>query len=245
MRQLDTSELLSKFDDYSRDIRFTEFKNLNIKLDQFFNFLNEQEISKRILNRIEEDFSELNKVVQTDKFQRSPKFIRETVEKLSTREIQGAFAYFTLKQKFEALPKYSNHYLELTREWYLPGGNYNDWQTVFNTYFFEPFQEIIEWYLKESEAISDLDYFSIDAQDEISNKIDEIESQIAKLGIGQEVVFNEIHDVKKLAKKLTKKNWKEIIKGKFLDLALEKIISVDFAKNVIEFLTGDIIKLLK
>lgn len=244
MRQLDTDEILYKFKDYTSDINYSDYKHLNVKTDQLFNFLNQQDISKRILERIEIEFEHIREMFENYKANTCHSSIKETKELLLTREDQGAFAYFTLKNKFLKNPKYSEHYLNLANEWYEPRGDYSEWKSVFDTYFTEPFTEIVEWYISESKTENENDYFSYEKQHEISEQLNRMEEMLTKNGFGQEIIFNEIHDVKKLTKKLNQKNWKEIIKAKFTDLVLDKMITFEVANNVVESLTGENIKFL-
>jgi len=243
MRQLDSDELLQKFNSDSIDIRYSDVDDLTIKTTQFFNFLNEQEISKRILERIEEDFQNIKEILSVDQYKRNGRFYADTLNLLTTREIQGAFGYLNIKNDLEKNPKHRTHYLDQIRNWYR-AMDYNDHKQKFNTYFFEPFVELFEWYMKESKIRKDIDYFSEETQETIFERLNELEEKIlTKMGYGQEIIFNEVHDVKKLTKKLSQKNWNEVIKGKFIDLALDNIISIEAAKKIIEFLTGEKIKL--
>lgn len=244
MRQLDTDELLDKFQDYTSDIYYSDYKHMNIKIDQLFNFLNQQDISKRILERIEIEFAHISAQFEAEKENLYHRHSREIMNLLLTREDQGAFAYFALKDKFLKKPKYSEHYLNLSQEWYETRSDYYEWKSVFDTYFTEPFREIVEWYLRESATENENDYFSYEKQDELSQQLNRMEEMLIKNGFGQEIIFDEIHDVKKLTKKLNQKNWKEVIKGKFADLVLEKLISIEIANKVVESLTGEKIKFL-
>lgn len=244
MRQLNTDEIFDKFRTDAYDVKYCDFNDLTFKLDQFFNFLLEQEISNRVLQRIEEDFQALKSSMTVERNARTARFSSDIVSSLKTRELQGAFGFFIINKKFLVERKTSNHYIDNIREWYRVGTSFSEWQQKFNTYFFEPFTELFEWYLSESETKISSDYFSVDIQNKIFEKLEELKIQLDKLGFGQEIVFDEVNDVKKLTKKLNKKNWTEIVKGKFIDLALGGIISIETAQKVIVFLTGDEIKLL-
>jgi hypothetical protein len=76
-------------------------------------------------------------------------------------------------------------------------------------------------------------------------KIDEIIDHLVKLGYGQEIIFNEIEELRTLQNKLSKKSWKQLLKGKLLDLAIDNIISKDTAVSVYEYLTDNSFRLLK
>lgn len=80
---------------------------------------------------------------------------------------------------------------------------------------------------------------------ELDKKIDIIIEQLTKLGFGQEIIFNEIEELRGLQHKLAKKSWAQLLRGKLIDLALDKLISVETAKTVYEYLTSNNFKLLK
>jgi len=69
--------------------------------------------------------------------------------------------------------------------------------------------------------------YSAAPQDQLSlnEKIDWIIQELKKQSVGQEVLFNELEELKDLYGKLSKKNWGELLKGKLVDLALDRIIS--------------------
>ncbi|MES2654432.1 MAG: hypothetical protein V4620_02530 [Bacteroidota bacterium] len=80
---------------------------------------------------------------------------------------------------------------------------------------------------------------------ELDKKIDIIIEQLIKLGYGQEVIFDEIDELRHLQNKLSKKSWSQLLKGKMVDLATDKFISVEVAKSVYEYLTSSDFKLIK
>ncbi|MET7036895.1 hypothetical protein [Elizabethkingia miricola] len=82
-------------------------------------------------------------------------------------------------------------------------------------------------------------------KNDLDKKIDNIIEQLTKLGYGQEIIFNDIEELRELQHKLSKKSWSQLLKGKLLDLALDKIISTDTATSVYEYLTNGSFKLLK
>ena len=90
-----------------------------------------------------------------------------------------------------------------------------------------------EIYLEKQKKI-----FSQKESEEISNKINYIINKIDKLGYGQEILFNELEELKNLYPKLNKKNWSQIIKGKLIDLAIDKVIDM----SVIKIITDDLLE---
>ena len=243
MRNLDLDEITDKIGDYSSDIRYSDRNHLEIKITQFFNFLVEQPISRRTLERIREDFQEI--AIKRTEAKNAPsryKANKEFLKLLTTREKQGAFAFFEIEEKYKEEKKHSDFFIESAFEWYDAGGDYLEWHEYFNSYFFEPFTELIEWYFRESKIHKENDYFS---REEIS-KVQEtyensLKSQIQRLEFGQEIIFNETDEIKELITALNKKNWTELIKGKFRDLILA--ISLETAELLIQTITGEYIKL--
>ncbi|ALL05578.1 hypothetical protein AQ505_08790 [Pedobacter sp. PACM 27299] len=82
------------------------------------------------------------------------------------------------------------------------------------------------------------DYSSIDDNAAVINaNIDEILDKLTKLGYGQEIIFNEIEELKELHKTLNKKTFGQVVKGKIVDLALAKLLENDTLEYIYEKLT--------
>ncbi|RAU82613.1 hypothetical protein [Pontibacter arcticus] len=79
---------------------------------------------------------------------------------------------------------------------------------------------------------------------EIKDKIDVIIEELKKANVGNEILFDELIELKDLSKSLKKKNWTEVAKGKLIDLVLNKVIEKDTLDYIIKSLTGDSINLL-
>jgi len=206
MRNLNLDEITDKISDYASDIKYSERNFLETKITQLFNFLYEQPISKRTLERIEEDFKELKEqLVLVKKSPNRYKANKEFLDSLKTREIQGAFGFFEINNLFKIEKKYTNHYISTAFEWYEAGGDYSEWHEHFNSYFFEPFIELIEWYFRESKIKQEIDYYSREEIASLENEFDSLENQMQKLGFGQEIIFNETDEIKELIKGLNKR----------------------------------------
>ncbi len=250
MRQIDSIELLNKFKEYSSDVEHCHYKDSKIKIDHFFNFLLNQEISKRVFERIDEDFEKLKEQILSTSQINSSRSLRELKEDLVSRELQGAFGYFTILDKFHIKNKYSKDYIDLVRDWdyYGRGGDYNDFKEDFIIHFFKPFTELFEWYLKESETIKEEDYFSFDQQDIIIKEIVVLRESLGrielKLDLTGQILDSHLEDLEKLVKKLNKKNLIEIIRGKFGDEILSKLISIEAFTKLIETITGEKLNLI-
>ena len=88
------------------------------------------------------------------------------------------------------------------------------------------------------------DYLSI-AEDEktINSKIDELILKLEKLGYGQQIIFDEIEELRDLYSKLDNKNWGQLLKGKIIDLGLSQIINIDVMKLIYKHVTDDVLKI--
>ncbi|MGM9478411.1 hypothetical protein ACS5PU_18440 [Pedobacter sp. GSP4] len=80
---------------------------------------------------------------------------------------------------------------------------------------------------------------------DLDKKLDSVIEHLNKIGFGQEIIFDEIGELKELQYTLSKKTWSQLLKGKLLDLALDKIISAETATFIYEYLTSGNLKLLK
>lgn len=79
--------------------------------------------------------------------------------------------------------------------------------------------------------------------EEINSKIDEILVRLEKLGYGQEIIFDEIQELKELYLTLNKKHWGQIVKGKLIDLILAKLIENDTISYIYKHLTNHTLRL--
>ena len=77
----------------------------------------------------------------------------------------------------------------------------------------------------------------------IGSIIDEVLAELKKVGIGQEILFEELQELKELYSKLNKKNWGQIVKGKLIDLALSKLVENDTISYIYEKLTSHHLRL--
>lgn len=82
-----------------------------------------------------------------------------------------------------------------------------------------------------------------DNKENINKKIDELYSKLEKLGYGQEIIFEELEELKHLYLTLNKQNWAQLVKGKIIDLGLSQAISVDVMKIIYQSITNDILRI--
>ena len=78
-------------------------------------------------------------------------------------------------------------------------------------------------------------------KDELSIKIDELLEGMKRNDAGFEVIFNELEELKESISKLDKKNWKQLLKGKLVDLMTDKSVALGLvvANNIFTDLTGE------
>jgi hypothetical protein len=86
--------------------------------------------------------------------------------------------------------------------------------------------------------------FSEEEKRNVNVKIDEVLSELHKLHLGQEIIFDEIEQLRELLT-LDKKNWKQNLKGKLLDMGLSKLLEKEMLEWIYRTLTGDSLSLLK
>lgn len=78
---------------------------------------------------------------------------------------------------------------------------------------------------------------------QMDKRIDEIMERLNSLGLGQEILFDELQDLRETYVKLSKKSWGQLVKGKLVDLSLAKIIDNDTISYVYEKLTNHELRL--
>jgi len=93
-------------------------------------------------------------------------------------------------------------------------------------------------YVEDQRKTHQEDYSNINkSQEEINERVDEIIKKLTELGYGQEIIFDEIEELKELYTTLNKKNWGQVVKGKIVDLALSKLVENDTLGYIYEKLT--------
>lgn len=99
-------------------------------------------------------------------------------------------------------------------------------------------------YIEEKRKSHKENYNDINkSQEEINGRVDEIIEKLTKLGYGQEIIFDEIQELKELYTTLNKKNWGQVVKGKIVDLALSKLVENDTLSYIYEKLTDHTLRL--
>jgi hypothetical protein len=86
--------------------------------------------------------------------------------------------------------------------------------------------------------------FSEEEKKGVNLKIDEVLNGLHKLQLGQEIIFDEIEELRGLLS-LDKKNWKQNLKGKLLDIGLSQMLDKETLEWIYRTLTGDNLSLLR
>ena len=90
-------------------------------------------------------------------------------------------------------------------------------------------------YVENLRKKSASDYSSVsNDKDQLFEKLDEILDQAQKANLGNEILFEEMEELKFAYDKLNKKNWGQLFKGKLFDLLIKQVINEDLAKRIFE-----------
>ena len=100
-------------------------------------------------------------------------------------------------------------------------------------------------FVEENRRPANVDYSKINkTSEELNTKIDDIIEQLKKHGYGQEILFDELQELKELYTMLNHKTWGQVVKGKLMDLALGKLVENDTLKYIYKELTDQALQLL-
>ena len=80
------------------------------------------------------------------------------------------------------------------------------------------------------------DEFSSEQKSELHNSLNEIKEKLSELGFGQQIIFDELDELKEHLN-LGKKNWFQLLKGKLFDLTVNKVLKETVIKEVYEKLS--------
>ncbi|UXX79002.1 hypothetical protein N7E81_16735 [Reichenbachiella carrageenanivorans] len=79
----------------------------------------------------------------------------------------------------------------------------------------------------------------------LNEKIDEILERLNKLGLGQEIIYDDFEEMRQMQERLSKKSWSQLLKGKLFDLTVSKLLNKETANFIYEFLTNERLKFLE
>lgn len=95
---------------------------------------------------------------------------------------------------------------------------------------------------KRKKTLPDYGLISED-KNTIELKFNELFIKLEKLGFGQQIIFDELEELKELHSTLNKKNWGQLVKGKIVDLGLSQVINVDIMKMIYNHVTNDVLRI--
>lgn len=75
------------------------------------------------------------------------------------------------------------------------------------------------------------DEFSVEEESALHNKLNSILEKLEKQGFGQQIIFEEIEDLKNHFN-LGKKNWFQLLKGKVGDLTIKKVLNKTIVQEI-------------
>ncbi|PHS60288.1 MAG: hypothetical protein COB12_13465 [Flavobacterium sp.] len=90
------------------------------------------------------------------------------------------------------------------------------------------------------------DEFSVEEESELHNKLNNILKKLEEQGFGQQIIFDEIEDLKNHFN-LGKKNWFQLLKGKVVDLTIKKVLNKTIVQEIYNTLSEgfeQVVKLL-
>jgi hypothetical protein len=99
-------------------------------------------------------------------------------------------------------------------------------------------------YIEEKRRLTVPNYSSINYDnEELSIKIDDLKIQLEKLGFGQQIIFEELEELKEYYTYLNKQSWAQLFKGKLIDLGLSQVINADIMKLMYESIVHDTLRI--
>ncbi|QKX07534.1 hypothetical protein HN014_04095 [Aquimarina sp. TRL1] len=99
--------------------------------------------------------------------------------------------------------------------------------------------------MPESELTDNDIEYSLKELTELHQRIDSVLERLDKLGFGQEIIFEEIEELKGKSKKISKKDLKMMLIGKIVSFGMGKI-DTELAAQIFEEITNvDLTKLIE
>jgi hypothetical protein len=80
------------------------------------------------------------------------------------------------------------------------------------------------------------DEFSSEQKSDLQSTLNDIKSKLSELGFGQQIIFDELDELKEHLN-LGKKNWFQLLKGKLFDLSVSKVLEETVIKDIYESLS--------
>jgi|SRR5690554_2215860 len=93
-----------------------------------------------------------------------------------------------------------------------------------------------DYSIPENELSGNDEDYSLNELNDLHSRIDNVLSKLEKLGFGQEIIFDEIEELKSKSKKITKKDLKMMLIGKIVSFGAGKVDS-ETASEIFETIT--------
>ena len=244
MRSLTLDESIEKVYSNASEVEFSDKKFFLKKLNLFWNFLESQPRLKNVLEIIERDFATTFsdfpdlKSNYTAYYKKAEKLF----DQQTTNQNLGAYSYYFIRS-IKDDENWSTPF-EVTLRVFHGGTNYEDLKDRFIEIIFKPFISLLIEILEESKTDNLDDYFSKKEIKETEDRIDEIIEKLAYLSMGQEIIYDELQDLKEQLNVLSKKNWIQLLKGKLIDLSVIKVAE-ESIKLIYKGITGEDILFLQ
>ncbi|WP_313115384.1 hypothetical protein [Aequorivita sediminis] len=113
------------------------------------------------------------------------------------------------------------------------GCNFDDTRETGLFVIDQQIDEIKEYYEYEPKP---KESFTIEEETALHVKLNEIADKLTELGYGQEIIFNELDELKAHFN-LGKKNWFQLVKGKLVDLTVNKVLKETIIKDIYDGLS--------
>jgi hypothetical protein len=219
MRILSLDQIIDQINLRSTDLEHSDKRFYLSNLLLFWNFLSSQPRIISLFDRIERNNYDVEQYINfLDDISKS-----NTLEKIffeqNTSEKRGIFCFFVIKRVKDS-NKWTEPYDTLRRILPTPL-NYEESKIRFNELILMPFISLLNEMLEESRTDELSDYFSRSEKKENEERINEIIEKLEKLNLGNEILYEELQDLKTQLGILTKKNWIQLLKGKLIDAGLE------------------------
>lgn len=87
--------------------------------------------------------------------------------------------------------------------------------------------------------------YTLNELTDLHNRIDSVLEKLEKLGLGQEIIFDEIEELKAKSKKISKKDLKMMLIGKLVSFGTGKIDTKQAAEIFEEITNIDLTKMIR
>lgn len=215
---LSSHKIRERFNNEISRIENSHNEDIDRNVFQFLHFLENQPISKNILDRIKQDYGHIGSKLKTNVNKR-------IVKEIVSIEEQNALAYFILDKEYLERSGSNRAYLRLTMRCFSCGPEMIDRQSVFNNEILFRFKEIFESYLLKGESIDEKDYFSIQEQTDFFNYLNEISLENQEIINEIQILKNEILGLKEEMATIKKKSFRNLLIGTIQSKVIESALS--------------------